>query len=223
MSAGRGSGRSGVKPRLSANGLVTSDRNEFMAWVPACAVPVPDSPEICVSAFARSGGDRLKRFRNPSESKPPLPTEVSIAFATARWLIVADGGNREATSGTPVGPRAPPTPPAPIRSHNVIVLESSVTAPVPAHAAPQVILEPVSSVMLACARMSPANDVVVPSVAELPTLQNTLPPCAPFNSETTDALAVVSVLAILKIKTEFGLPRPFRLSTPVNCADELKL
>jgi hypothetical protein len=33
---------------------------------------------------------------------------------------------------------------------------------------------PVVSVMLACARMSPANDVVVPSVAELPTLQNTL-------------------------------------------------
>ena len=103
-----------------------------------------------------------------------------------------------------------------MRSHKVIVLVSSVTAPVLAHAAPQLIVEPVFSVMLVSARMSPANDVVVPSVAELPTLQNTLPPCAPFSSETTEALAVVNVLPMLKTKTELGLPRPFRLRTPVN-------
>src|ERR1700726_2121842 len=119
-------------------------------------------------------------------------------------------------SGTPVGPSTPPTPPAPMRSHNVIVLVSSVTAPVPAQAAPQVILEPVFSVMLACARMSPANDVVVPSVAELPILQNTLPPCAPLISETVEALAVVSVLPMLKMKIELGLPRPLSVRVPVN-------
>src|ERR1700737_3288315 len=124
-------------------------------------------------------------------------------------------------SGTPVGPRTPtpppPPPPAPpIRLHNVIVLVSSVTAPVCAQAAPQRMLALVFRVMLVCARMSPANDVVVPSVAELPTLQNTLPPCAPFISEIADALAVVSVLPMLKTKIELGLPRPLRLRTPVN-------
>ena len=93
---------------------------------------------------------------------------------------------------------------------------SSVTAPVLAQAAPQVILAPVFSVMLLFARMSPANNVVVPSVAELPILQNTLPPCAPLISETTEALAVVSVLPMLKMKTELGLPRPLRVSAPVN-------
>src|ERR1700730_13048907 len=120
------------------------------------------------------------------------------------------------------GPTGPITP-APIRSHIVMVLVSSVTAPVLAQAAPHVMREPVFSVMLACARMSPAKDVVVPSVAELPTLQYTLPPCAPFSSVMVDALAVVSVLPLLKMKTALGLPKAFRLSVPVNCAEELKL
>jgi hypothetical protein len=105
----------------------------------------------------------------------------------------------------------------------VMALVSSVTAPVRAQAAPQPIDAPVLSVMLACARISPANDVVVPSVAELPTRQNTLPPCAPLMSETVEALAVVSVLEMLKMKTEFGLPTPLSVSVPVNCANELKL
>src|ERR1700676_1831393 len=70
--------------RFSGNGLVTRDRNEFIAWVPACAAPVPDSPESCVSAFPRSEDDRLKRLRKPSGSVPPLPTKVSIAVATDR-------------------------------------------------------------------------------------------------------------------------------------------
>ena len=60
------------------------------------------------------------------------------------------------------------------------------------------------------------NDVVVPSVAELPTFQNTLPPCAPLISVTAEALAVVSVLPMLKMKTELGLPRPLRVRAPVN-------
>src|ERR1700694_2539537 len=123
-------------------------------------------------------------------------------------------------SGIPAGPRTPPPPavppPAAMRLHNLIVLVSNVTAPVCAQAAPQLMLAPVFRVILACARMSPANDVVVPSVAELPTLQNTLPPCAPLRSETAEALAVVSVLPMLKMKTELGLPSPLRLRTPVN-------
>src|SRR5665213_853084 len=118
-------------------------------------------------------------------------------------------------SGTPVGPRIAPPPvvAVPMRLHNAIVLVSNVTAPVLAQAAPQLILAPVFSVMLWFARMSPANNVVVPSVAELPTLQKTWPPCAPLISATAEALAVVSVLPMLKMKTELGLPRPLRLRT----------
>ena len=58
----------------------------------------------------------------------------------------------------------------------VIWLLSNVTAPFCAKAAPQLICAPVSSAMLVSARMSPTNAVPVPSVAELPTLKNTLPP-----------------------------------------------
>jgi hypothetical protein len=56
----------------------------------------------------------------------------------------------------------------------------------------------------------------VPSVAELPTRQNTLPPCAPLISETVEALAVVSVLPMLKMKTELGLFKPLSVRPPVN-------
>ena len=74
----------------------------------------------------------------------------------------------------------------------------------------------VFSVMLAVARMSPRNDVVVPSVAELPTLKNTLPPCAPLSSEIVEALAVVSVLPMLKMNIELEFPRPLSVRRPVN-------
>jgi hypothetical protein len=100
--------------------------------------------------------------------------------------------------------------------HVVIVLVSNVTAPVRAKARPQLSVAPVFSVMLVCARMFPINDVVVPSVAELPTLKNTLPPCAPLSSEIVEAPAVVSVLPMLKMKTEAGLFRPLSLRSPVN-------
>jgi hypothetical protein len=51
-----------------------------------------------------------------------------------------------------------------------IVLVSRVTAPLRAKAAPQSIVAPVLAVMLVRARMLPAKEVVVPRVAELPTL-----------------------------------------------------
>src|ERR1700731_4455388 len=71
--------------RFSAYGLVTSDRNEFIAWVPACAAPVPTSPESCVNALCSWLGDRNEsRLANPSGSVPPFLTKVSMAFAPAR-------------------------------------------------------------------------------------------------------------------------------------------
>jgi len=104
-----------------------------------------------------------------------------------------------------------------------IMLLDSVTAPTLAQAAPQAIVAPGSNVMLAWARMSPANDVAEPSVAEEPTRQNTLPPCAPLIRDTLEALAVTSVLAMLKMKTALGFPKALSLRIPVNPADELKL
>ena len=67
-------------------------------------------------------------------------------------------------SGTVVPP--PPQPPP-------MTLLSSVTAPFRAKALPQLMPAPVFIVMLVSARIFPANAVVVPRVAELPTCQNT--------------------------------------------------
>src|SRR6266446_8675686 len=73
----------------------------------------------------------------------------------------------------------------------------SVTAPVRAKTRP-VTLAPVVTVSLIFARMLPSNAVFVPSVAELPTCQNTFPAVAPLARTTEDSLAVVSVLLIWK-------------------------
>src|ERR1700674_5820010 len=78
-------GRGWANGRFSANGLVTSDRNEFIAWVPACAAPVPTSPESCVNALSSWLGDRNEsRLANAGGSVPPFATKVSMAFATER-------------------------------------------------------------------------------------------------------------------------------------------
>jgi hypothetical protein len=103
----------------------------------------------------------------------------------------------------------------------VTALVSSVTAPFRARARP-VTRAPVVTVMLVNARMFPANDVAVPSVAELPTCQNTLPADPALIRTTDEALAVVSVLPILKMKTALALPWPLSVRVPVSCAEEAK-
>ena len=96
-------------------------------------------------------------------------------------------------------------------------LPSSVTAPFRARACPDT-FAPVVKVMLVSARMLPASVVVVPRVAELPTCQNTLQSEPPpvLMTLTTELLAVVSVLPILKTKTALALPRALRVSVPVS-------
>ena len=74
----------------------------------------------------------------------------------------------------------------------VMVLVSMVTAPVLARTRP-VTVALVVSVIDVDARIEPLNWVVVPSVAELPTCQNTLHACAPFSRATTLPDAVVNV------------------------------
>jgi hypothetical protein len=56
--------------------------------------------------------------------------------------------------------------------------------------------------------MVPENEVVVPRVAEDPTLQNTLHGWVPLVRRTLAPLTRVRVLPISKMKIEPGLPSP---------------
>ena len=103
-----------------------------------------------------------------------------------------------------------------------MTLLSIVTAPFRAIARPQEIEAPVVKVILWLAMIFPSNAVPVPSVAELPTSQKTLAPGPPV-SKTDELLAVVNVDPILKMNTEFALPRKLRNRLPVSCADDEKL
>lgn len=75
---------------------------------------------------------------------------------------------------------------------------------------------PVVTVTDARAMIVPTNDEFVPSVAELPTCQNTLQLWAPFASTIWLADAVISVDATWKMKTEFRLPCPLRVRVPLS-------
>ena len=101
------------------------------------------------------------------------------------------------------------------------VLESRVTAPLRASALPDRAAL-VSRVMLASAITVPTKLVPVPSVAELPTCQKTSHGCAPLINTTEASLAVISVLATLKMKTALGLPPALRVSAPVMAAEDEK-
>ena len=102
-----------------------------------------------------------------------------------------------------------------------MTLVSSVTAPLRASAAPQLMVAPVISVMLLRARILPWNAVVLPNVAELPTRKNTLLALAPLISTTDEAAAVVRVLPMLKTKMALGSPPASSVRVPVNCAEVL--
>ena len=96
-----------------------------------------------------------------------------------------------------------------------MLLVSSVTAPFLASALPMM-PAPVFKVMLVRAIRLPMNDVVVPSVAELPICQATPHGFPPLISRTDDPLAVVKVLPILNMKTALAFPWALSVSVPVN-------
>src|SRR5580704_5647480 len=94
-------------------------------------------------------------------------------------------------------------------------LLSNVTAPVRAIALPFSVA-PVSREVDASDIIVPANVVVVPSVAELPTCQKTLCSLAPLVRMTWLLFAaVVSVETIWKIQTAVESPPPSRVRFPV--------
>ena len=85
-----------------------------------------------------------------------------------------------------------------------MILVSSVTAPLRARALPPGFDAPVVRVILVRARILPANVLLVPSVAELPTCQYTLPVPPLLIRVTLDEEAVVSELPIWKSKRAWG-------------------
>jgi hypothetical protein len=95
-----------------------------------------------------------------------------------------------------------------------MVFVSIVTAPDRANVLPTM-FTPVVTVIDAMARMFPLKDENVPRVAELPTCQKTLQASAPLMRFTMLADAVVSVLAILKMKTASALFSASSVSVPV--------
>jgi hypothetical protein len=97
---------------------------------------------------------------------------------------------------------------------------SRFTAPFRASALPAIVA-PVFMVIVVSAITFPTIALPVPSVAELPTTQNTLQLEPPPVKTTRELAAVVSVLPIWKIQTSVG--PPLRVSVPVNWADEVNL
>lgn len=77
-------------------------------------------------------------------------------------------------------------------------------------------------VMLEYARIFPMKADPVPSVAPLPTCQNTFPGRPLLRITTDELVAVVSVLATWNTQIPLGLPRVSRTSCPVNSADDVK-
>jgi hypothetical protein len=107
-----------------------------------------------------------------------------------------------------------------------MVLLSSVTAPVSAMTPPQPTVAPVVRVSEASEIIVPRKAVVVPRVADWPTIQFMLPVNSPalpvLVISTIDALAVVSVVPITKVHVPPSVAPASRSSVPVNSADEVK-
>jgi hypothetical protein len=104
----------------------------------------------------------------------------------------------------------------------VMVLVSSVVAPLRANVLPSIVA-PVVTVIDVKARTVPVNTEFVPSVAELPTCQKTLQGDAPPMRLTRLAEAVVSVEPAWKIKTALPAPWASRVRVPVNPSEDAEL
>src|SRR5438477_537598 len=107
----------------------------------------------------------------------------------------------------------------------VIVLDWTVTAPealppAPANNLP-LTMAPLFTVMETAARIFPLKTLVVPKVAELPTCQKMFFAWAPPLKTMLVAGSVVSVEAILKMKTAFALPWPSRVKIPWGPVPEI--
>ena len=109
-----------------------------------------------------------------------------------------------------------------VHAGTVMVSSSRVTAPLRASARPWMV-SPVVTVIDSRARMLPSKMEPVPSVAELPTCQNTLQAWAPFVSRMWLDVSVMSVEPTWKMKTAPEFPCAFRTSSPPTSSDDVAL
>ena len=111
-----------------------------------------------------------------------------------------------------------------VRSHvgALKVSVSRVTAPVRARARPCTVT-PVVTVIEVSARMLPTNTEPVPSVAELPTCQNTLHSWALLISDTVLLDPVISIESVWKMNTVLGSPPPSSTSVPERLSGDLSV
>jgi hypothetical protein len=164
----------------------------------AVSVGVGDGPNVAVKVGVGEGPDVAVKVGVGDGPEVAVNVGVGEGPDVAVNVGVGDGPNVAVKVGVGEGPR----PHAALET----LLLSIVTAPFRARALPGEMLAAVVSVMLVRARMFPANAVPVPSVAELPTCQNTLQLDPMLLMTTLALLAVVSVLPIWKTKTAAGLP-----------------
>lgn len=104
----------------------------------------------------------------------------------------------------------------------VIVSAFRVIAPLRARTRPAMLV-PLSTVMEVSAKILPTKVAPVPSVAELPTCQNTLQAWAPLVRMTVLLDAVMRVEPAWKMNTALGLLPPFNVTDPVKLMEELEL
>ncbi|KAF4621643.1 hypothetical protein G7Y89_g14507 [Cudoniella acicularis] len=86
---------------------------------------------------------------------------------------------------------------------------------------PPLLLAPPSAVTETCARIVPANAMLIPKVADVPTCQKTLQGKPPPESITAEPTEVTKVEPIWKYQASVGDPVPASIKVPVSCADEL--
>ena len=106
----------------------------------------------------------------------------------------------------------------------VMVLSFSVTSPVPANTRPTTVA-PESSTAEVDARIVPTKLVLLPSVAELATGQNTLHAWAPFSrtTELLEAVSRVALPAVWKMNTALASPPPFSVTVPLKVSPTAEL
>ena len=104
----------------------------------------------------------------------------------------------------------------------LMTLSSRVTEPLRASRRPLIVAPELAEIDVN-AKIVPTKSVSVPKVAELPTWKNTLHDCAPRIRLMLLADAVVKVEPIWNMKTARGSPSPSRVSSPVSCAEVLKV
>jgi hypothetical protein len=149
-----------------------------------------------------------------------VTTVVVVVGATAVVVVVGATAVVVVVGATPVVDVVGATPVVVVggaAAHTGVVtrFESNVVAPLRARSRPATVAL-VVAVMEVRASTLPTKVVRTPSVAELPTCQNTLQACAPLTSTTLLSVAVTTVDPAWKMNAAVGSPCASSVSVPVS-------